>query len=314
MIEIESSFTNLSYRTSVPVRGLALKNNRFLKVRVLEVDYYLCVLPGFHEAGLEEISLKLKYFFSHYQLDFNSINFTVKFFNLISYKDTFLDSIKEECLFSIEAILLGIIQKTHPQLFSNDPIAINHLYNEKDGTKFYLDADCIKIKINPNNVLRTIQVINELYTINPEIIYRLDGNKKFEFAELIRFEQTLKSGIHPNAFNKIDYLEEPFKNFYDTFLFTKRSELTVAIDESFKLFMLNSDPVFPAVIKPSLIGISPVMYWLKSHENIRAIISSSFEHPSVMSAHSFLARQRPNEFHGLENYVESSKSFDQLKS
>ena len=307
MINLESSFTTLSYRTSVPVRGLALKNNRFLKVRALEVDYYLCVLPGFHRAGLEEIDLKLRHFFSHYQLNFSNIDFTIKFFNLLSLNDTFLESIKEECLFSVEAILLGIIQKTHPHLFSNNPIAINLLYNDKDGTKFYLDADCIKIKINPNNAQKTIQVINELYELNPEMIYRLDGNKKFELAELIHFEQTLKYGILPNAFKKIDYLEEPFKNFYDTFLFMKRSELTIAIDESFILFMHNSDSIFPAVIKPSLIGISPVMHWLKSHENIRAIISSSFEHPSVMSAHSFLARQRPNEFHGLENYVELSK-------
>lgn len=153
---------------------------------------------------------------------------------------------------------------------------------------------------------KTIQVINELYQLNPEMIYRLDGNKRFEIDELIAFEKTLKNNINDQAFLKIDYIEEPFKNFYDSFLFKKRSELTVAIDESFINYMSSSDLIFPAVIKPSLIGISPVISWLRSHEDNRAIISSSFEHPSVMLALSFIARQRPNEFHGLENFLSLS--------
>ena len=230
----------------------------------------------------------------------------MKFFNLIDSQDSFLDSIKEECLFSIETILLGMIQKTHTHLFTYNPIAINLLYNEEDGSPFYLDADCVKIKINPTNVQKTIQTIRELYQLNPEMIYRLDGNKKFELNELIQFEQALKNGIHPSAFYKIDYFEEPFKNFYDTFLFKKRSEITIAIDESYKNYMKDSNLIFPAVIKPSLIGISSVMFWLRSHENNRAIISSSFEHPSVLIGLSFLARQRPNEFHGLENFLSLS--------
>lgn len=303
MINVETSFTTLSYRSVIPVRGLSIDQNRFLKVRLLEVDYYLSVLPGLHQASLEEINFKIKYFYSHYHLDFSNIDFSKKFFNLINSHDAFLDSIKEECLFNIEALLLGMIQKTHPQLFTHAPIAINLLYSEQDGTDFYLDADCIKIKINPEKVQTTIQIINELYKLNPEMIYRLDGNKKFELKELIQFEQLLKKGIHPSAFLKIDYLEEPFKNFYDTFLFIKRSELTVAIDESFKNYRMSPNLIFPAVIKPSQLGISPVIHWLKNHETNRAIISSSFEHPSVMIALSFLARQRPNEFHGLENFL-----------
>lgn len=306
MNTIESSFTTLAYRTPVPVRGLILRQNRFLKVRMLEVDYFLSVLPGFHQASLEEINVKLKHFFSHYQLNYENIDFTIKFFNLLTVSDSFLESIKEECLFSIEAILFGMIQKTHPHFFTNSPIAINLLYNEVDGTKFFLDADCIKIKINPKNAHRTIEIINELFDLNPEMIYRLDGNKRFELDELIEFEQSLKKGIPVNAFEKIDYLEEPFKNFYHTFLFTKRSELTIAIDESFIHYIQNSDLTLPSVIKPSLMGISPVMQWLKAHNNDRAIISSSFEHPSIMNALAFIARQRPHEFHGLENFVDLS--------
>lgn len=303
MIDIKTSFETIKYRASMPVRGIIIDSNRFLKVRVLEKDYYLSVLPGLHNATLEEINFKVKHFFSHYDLDFKSIDFSVKFFNLIHTHDTFLDSIKEETLFNIEAILLGIIKTTHPHLFSHDSIAINLLYNDKDGAEFYLDADCIKIKIAPGRVDHTIKIINELYKINPEMIYRLDGNKRFELDELIEFEHVLKNGISSVAFSKIDYIEEPFKNFYDTTLFIKRSHLMVAIDESYKNYMGSEELIYPAVIKPSLIGISPVYFWLRSHVENRGIISSSFEHPTVLVSLQFLASLRPNEFHGLENFL-----------
>jgi hypothetical protein len=303
MIDIKTSFETLKYRAPIPVRGIVIDSNRFLKVRVLEKDYYLSVLPGLHNVTLEELDFKVKYFFSHYDLDFKSIDFSVKFFNLIHLKDTFLDSIKEETLFNIEAILLGIIKTTHPHLFSHDAIAINFLYNDKDGAEFYLDADCIKIKTAPGKVDHAIKTINELYKINPEMIYRLDGNKRFELDELIEFEHALKNGISSVAFSKIDYIEEPFKNFYDTTIFTKRSHLIIAIDESYKNYMGSQDLFYPAVIKPSLIGISPVYSWLGSHMDNRGIISSSFEHPTVLVSLHFLASLRPNEFHGLENFL-----------
>lgn len=303
MIEIKTSFETLKYRSPVPVRGVMIDSNRFLKVRVLERDYYLSILPGLHNVTLEELDFKVKHFFSHYNLDFKAIDFGVKFFNLIQTKDVFLDSIKEETLFNIEAILLGMIKTTHPHLFSHDSIAINLLYNDKDGAEFYLDADCIKIKIAPGKVDHAIKTINELYKINPEMIYRLDGNKRFELDELIEFEHALKNGISSVAFSKIDYIEEPFKNFYNTTLFAKRSHLLIAIDESYKNYMASSELPYPAVIKPSLIGISPVYSWLRSHVENRAIISSSFEHPTVLVSLQFLASLRPNEFHGLENFL-----------
>lgn len=303
MIDITTTFETKKYRSPVPVRGKIVDSNRFLKVHLLEQDFFISVLPGLHESTLEEINFKIKYFFSHYNLDFKFIDFGVKFFNLIHSNDAFLDSVKEETLFNIEAILLGLLKTTHPHLFSHDSIAINLLYNDKDGPEFYLDADCIKIKIAPGSVDHTIRVINDLYKLNPEMIYRLDGNRRFEFQELIDFEEALKKGVSSVAFSKIDYIEEPFKNFYDTFLFTKKSHLMIAIDESYKIYMGNKDLDFPAVIKPSLIGISPVYSWLRLHVENRGIISSSFEHPSVMVGLQFLASLRPNEFHGLENYL-----------
>lgn len=307
MINIETSFTKFSYRSPLPVRGLTINYNRFLKVRILELEYYISVLPGLHQASLEEINFKVKIFFNSYKLNFDNINFDTKFFNLIHIQDTFLESIKDECLFNIEAILLGLIKKSHPHLISNNAIAINQLYNDKDGVHSYLSTKCLKIKINSNDAQKTVQLINELDQLNPEMIYRLDGNKKFELNELIKFESLLKNGISPHSFLKIDYIEEPFKNFYDTFLFKKRSKLPIAIDESFKNYMKSNKTISPAVIRPSLIGISPIMFWLKAHKSKRAIISSSFEHPSISEALFFLANQRSEEFHGLENFISLPK-------
>lgn len=303
MIQPITSFVTLSYRATIPVRGLLLTENQFLKVHIFDTEYFISVLPGFHQSSLQEINLKLKTFFSQYSLNFTNIDFSKKFFNLTTLQNSFLESINEASLFNIETILLDIIRKKHPELFTHTSIAQNFLYNEKDAIDFYLDADCIKIKINPLSVKKTIQVINELYKLNSEMIYRLDGNKKFELSDLIDFEKSLKEHLHPTAFKNIDYIEEPFKNFNDSFLFKKRSELTLAIDESFVFFMKTPNLSQPVVIKPSLIGVSPIVSWLKSHAETRAIISSSFEHPSMMTSLHFLARYRPNEFHGLESYL-----------
>lgn len=302
MIKITTSFETRNYRTPVPVRGKIIESNRFLKVSILEKDYFISVLPNFHEATLEELNFKILHLFSNYQLDFKDINFSVKFFNLINAKDVFLDSIKDETLFNIEAILLGMIKTTHPNLFTHDVLAINQLYNDKDGADFYLDTACIKIKITPHRASDTIRIINDLYRINPDMIYRLDGNRRFELDEMISFIEEIRAHVESVAFLKIDYIEEPFKNFYDTILFKKRADIPVAIDESYKYYMGQTELDYPAVIKPSLIGISPIIFWLRSHEDNRAIISSSFEHPTILVALEFIARMRPNEFHGLENF------------
>ena len=303
MIDIKTSYIELRYDFPLPVRGKIIETNRFLKVTVLENDYFISILPGFHDPSLAEIDFKLKHFFSHYELHFDQIDFTKKFFNLITQEDAFLKSVKTTILFNIEAVLLGMIKTTHPHLIPNFEPLKNDLYNETNDHSFYKLSNCLKIKIAPNSVKKTIHSINEIFKENPTTLYRLDGNRRFELDEMIIFEQHLKDSLLPGAFLRIDYLEEPFKNFYDSFLFNKRSLLKLAIDESF-INYINYPPLnFPAVIKPSLIGISPVYSWLRFHQESRAIISSSFEHPTILLSLNFLASLRPSEFHGLENFL-----------
>jgi hypothetical protein len=307
MIDLKIDYELIPYLTPVPVRGKLFSQNRFLKVTVLEKEYFLSTLPGFHETSLEEVAFKLKNFFSDYPLDFNDIQFDKKFFNLITL-DRFTNTFSGEMLFHTESILLGIIRTTHPHLFSKVPVLLNELYRSQNGPDFYKDSSCLKIKIVPTKANETASVINSLNKLNPELIYRLDGNRKFELDELLSFVEVLEKNIPMNAFKNIDYIEEPFKNFYDTYSFEKSSNLKIAIDESFKFFMdhKNNDSRI-SVIKPSLIGISPVWNWLRSNHHQRAIISSSFEHPTILLCLQILAQLRPEEYHGLENFFVISK-------
>lgn len=306
MVEIQTSIQNLTYKELVPVRGILLSENNFLKVTLLGEDYFISVLPKFHNATLEEIAFKIKYFFNHYTLNFDSIDLTKIFFNLVSLDD-YLSNINQETLFNLETLLLGMLTKTHPGLFKHNEILVNELYRPKLGPNHYINSKCLKLKITPKSVDKTIRLLNELHRHNNELLIRLDGNRLFELNELITFEKTLKDNVSESTFQKIDYIEEPFKNYADTYLFSKRSELTLAMDESFSSLMNESTDQFtkntPVVIKPSLFGISPIYNWMLKHPKNRKIISSSFEHPSVKIGLDFLARQCPEEYHGLENFL-----------
>lgn len=302
MMDVKLSFETLSYTKPVPVRGKVISKNRFLKVTILERDYFVSVLPGFHESTLEELAVKINKFFTNYHLNFSAIDFEKRFFNLVP-ADNFLNSLKAEALFNIEAILLEMIRTTHPQLFSHEEILINDLYRPGDDLDKFKASQCIKIKID-RNLLATRNLLIELHQINPELKFRLDGNRQFEINEMIDFYQILKTHIPERAFHNIDYIEEPFKNFYDTLVFEKRAEIPVAIDESFEQFAMKAHIAWPAVIKPSLFGISFVSFWLRNHPENRAIISSSFEHPTIMEGLYFLARKRPMEFHGLSHFLQ----------
>lgn len=305
MIDVKFEYITLPYLTPVPVSGKFLSKNRFLKITVLEQEFYLSTLPGLHEISLEEVEFKLNILFNVYHLNFREIQFTQKFFNIIPL-DQFTNSFSGEMLFHSESILLGIIRTTHPHLFNHSPIRLNELYSPTQSLDFYSDSKCLKIKIRPGDYTHISEILSALHKINPHLLFRLDGNKKFELHELAEFTEYLKNHLTINAYKNIDYVEEPFKNFYDTILFEKGSDLKIAIDESFKFFM-NHDYQRISVIKPSLLGLSPVWNWLRSRQDQRAIISSTFEHPTIMLSLQMLAKLRPEEFHGLENFVVISK-------
>jgi O-succinylbenzoate synthase len=304
MIDIETCYETLNYKEAVPVRGTFFSKNRFLKVTVLEADYFISVLPGFHNATLEEIQFKLSNFFKDYTLNFNNIDFSKKFFNTVIL-DNFLNSFSGEVLFNVETILISLIKKKHPEHFNNNLIMLNELYRPSFSAANYKDSKCLKIKITPASIKKTIDLIKELHSENSNLILRFDGNRLFELNELINFERRLEESILPTSFSKIDYIEEPLKNFSETFLFRNIGKNKIAMDESFETFIsAEKFPLnIPVVIKPSLYGVSTIFNWMEKHSKNRIIISSSFEHPSVKIGLNFLASKNPIEYHGLENFL-----------
>jgi hypothetical protein len=298
----------LPYIHSLPVRLQTISENEFLEVSIEDKKFYLSSIQGFHDLSLSEIDYKIKYFFSNYQPDFSKIDYSVKFFNTINIQDDFLNSISGESLFHIESLLYGL----HPKELASQ-ILCNKLNDAQKSHEENAASNCLKVKIRPNksSLKKAISLINEIHKINPSTLFRLDGNRSFELIDLINFSTKLEEQLSAGAFLKIDYFEEPFKNFYDTYLFSKRSKIKIALDEAAALF-LNSDLLesnSPMVIKPSFLGLSTVRNWLKSEirQKRRVIISSSFEHPSIMPGLFFLAEAANSsgsiEYHGLENYL-----------
>jgi hypothetical protein len=298
----------LPYVHPLPVRLKTISENEFLEVCIDDKKFYLSSIRGFHNLSLDEIDYKIKYFFSNYQTDSSDIDYSMKFFNTLKNHDNFLSSISGEALFHIESLLYGL----HPKAVVH-PVLCNKLYDAQKSNEENATSKCLKIKIRSDeaSLKKTISLINEIHKINPSALFRLDGNRRFELIDLINFSTKLEEQLSSSAFLNIDYFEEPFKIFYDTYLFSKRSKIKIALDEAAALF-LNSDLLetnSPMVIKPSFLGLSTVRNWLKAEirQKRRVIISSSFEHPSIMPGLIFLADASNSsgsiEFHGLENYL-----------
>lgn len=311
MKKVATALARLPYLSPVPVRKKVFTQNDFLKVDIDHQAFYLSSLPGFHELSLKEIDFKVKKFLGLYEINLKNLDFSKRFFNTInSPHDDFLDSIQGEMLFHVESILFGLIKKD-----AETPM-VNTLYTKAKSLEENAKSPCIKIKIRPTeeSLLSTLLILSSIHKDNPSCSFRLDGNRCFELRELLEFTSSLDKKLEREALLKIDYLEEPLKNFYETRAFHSFSPIPIALDESFLNFLSHPSSLehlpkaWPVVIKPSFIGISPVYKWLSdpSRSKRRAILSSSFEHPSIMPALFFLAKtadsQGFKEFHGLENH------------
>jgi O-succinylbenzoate synthase len=138
-------------------------------------------------------------------------------------------------------------------------------------------TQCIKIKISPekNKLQSLAKLLNEKAINSTLPILRFDGNRKFELTDLIFFLNI----INVTVINKIEYIEEPFKNFYDIFSFNHQFKIPIAIDESLSYYAGQLELLpknMPIILKPALFGIS------KSFEIIRS--ASQFGHNVIVSS------------------------------
>jgi len=301
MKNFNTSYQVQSYKKPVSVRGHLMPTNNFLKVQFQGHDFFFSTITGLHEISLKELEHHLHDFFqslSIEQLNFHSLNFNQKYFGLIINED----SLHHEVLFAIEVLLLSLIKN----IDINKDLLINQVYSSQVNVKEYKNTQCLKLKISPKLMKENLSVLTSLHRENPHLIFRLDGNRQFELIDLLEFKHQLDQLPESSTLiKKIDYFEEPLKNFYESYLFLKNCPIPIALDESFKsYFRLDQKIPFEnsiAVIKPALYGISSVYKWMNQNADSRVIISSSYEHPSVLYSLSFLGQLRPTEFHGLEN-------------
>lgn len=318
-INLEFSPKEILYTEPIVVIGHTLEKNRLLNVQIIKVDNMagdeiigqidLTNLHHFHQYSLEEWEYLLDNFFREEDISLDQIILSAPYFNMIK---TFASPHAGELLAIIEDVLFVVIEKLSPVTLSfieNRQIKINGLHSFTNPTQNL--PECLKIKIRPTveNLNEVKNLINDCLQKDPEILFRLDGNRTFELKELQFFMNELEVFCGEQLIKQVEYLEEPLKNQYDYLTFSKTHPYyDEALDESVSSMLQDIDSFrkLPAgthiVLKPSLLGISKCLALmdLAFKTNHNAVISSSYETNSCMRPLLFMAANNPNTYHGLD--------------
>ena len=317
-IKLHFNISHFSYNAPITVLNSTLINNQVLNILIYQEDNHgenllssldLSALPNFFQYNLRQWQYTLNNFFQLNTLNLDHIRLDCPLFNMVDSKDNRL--YEGELLFIIESVLFAIIEKKVPEVLTyikKEPISINALYS--NSLKMETLPDCLKIKIRPHliNLNETTELIKYLLENKPDIRLRLDGNRQFELLDLTHYIGQLKRNCGPNFFTAIEYLEEPLKNFYDTYSFNQLFSCAIAIDESLGLYKKQLALLgnFPSktnfILKPSLFGISKSFEILAFTSRLKqnVVISSAYEPASAIRPLLFLAALNPNTHHGFD--------------
>lgn len=288
----------LKYKRAVPVKNQQLTENHFLVINYKETLTKISVLPLIHKYSLKEIEYFIHSFFNHHELLKMAPLFERPFFGLIKP----LENLDPELLFIVESVLINVLIKneeiTPPNL---NEIKSNVLLNIHDEVSHYKDAQVIKVKIKSFN-REILDYLLKCIEINPKVSFRFDSNKFFDLLSFLDFYELLKNSPYHEILKRIDYFEEPLKQFND-FDYLIKLHIPLAFDESAPYFFLHKTQTPKTlVVKPALFGISKTYELIKS-TNHHIIISSCFEQDSVMNSLFFLASLLPMNVHGIESMV-----------
>jgi hypothetical protein len=307
------SFENFSfdYKTPIVVGKSSLSRNEAITVKISaenrkETVLHLCALPHYHRYNIREWQYMIHHFFSVNEFDFSTINFEKPFFNTTNTEA----EPEGECNYVLESVLFAFIENNFPEAlkhFNNRQIKLNGLFSNE---MIFQDVpDCVKLKIRPTekNLAQTISAIKELREKNPHCLFRFDGNRTFELPELQLYLDEIEK-LHATPY--VQYIEEPFKDFSNTYTFLKLSSVPVALDESVLFFYKDLEKFENCfyVLKPSLLGLSQCFSLMKAHAE-KNIISSSYEFPTALRPFMYLASLNPSQFHGLDTMKFLPKEF-----
>lgn len=274
-ISVSFKDTEITYSKPIKLPKGDLAKNIFSEVTLIgEQDHLIDIfaLPGFYQTSLEMKKKTLANFFQNNDLNFDNILLEKPFFNAANENSV----INPEILFDIECALFPFIN--YP--LTEDKKVLSHAF-ELEKLK---EAQCLKLKISPDQKYLNFlaEALNEQAKNSTLPKLRFDGNRKFELNELVSFLNKLNEKV----IYKIEYIEEPFKNFYDQNSFQHQYKIPIAIDESLPYFANQLELLpknIPIVLKPALFGIS------KSFELIRrgcqlghsVIISATYQPTST---------------------------------
>lgn len=300
-MKIRPQFTDVEifYQDPIKLPGLELTSNVFSEItfphsEIKPIEIF--TLPSFYQSTLEEKKTAIKLFFDNYNLKFDNIKNDAPLFNTADTHRVF----NGEILFDIECILFPFINYSMPENFiiHTNTFELNNISNAK----------CVKIKIRPEiealKILAT--TLNERAKEGGLPLLRFDGNRKFELDDLILFLNLLDDSV----IKAIDYIEEPFKNFYDNYSFQRINNIKIAIDESLVSFLNNLEKIpknSPIILKPALYGISQSFDLIKKASLLGhpVIISSTYQPvsafvPLMALAHYSDTFNITSLFHGLD--------------
>lgn len=308
-IKLKFHITDFKYLAPIIVQKSTFIKNRLLSIAIYQNEINeqsfistldLTVLAHFHHYQLEEWRFVLDSFFEIHEIHIEDINFKKPFFNMIYSPPHFTG----ELLFIIESVLFSFIENKHPELLNfvfKKPIEINALFSPDLPLKRL--PSWIKIKINPTSscLESTITLINDLRAQKEHLTIRLDGNAQFELTQLLSFLNALEKKCGPIR-SFIDYIEEPFFNYHDYYLFQKLSLIPYALDESLLFFQDSLDQLPKKcflILKPSLMGISKGFELIDRNPH-KVIVSSTYETATAIRPLLYLAALNPLTAHGLD--------------
>jgi O-succinylbenzoate synthase len=158
----------------------------------------------------------------------------------------------------------------------------------------------VKLKVGRQSLeedLNTVHAICEKY---PELEVRIDANRSWSI-------KTAKKFIRATQNLKLDYLEEPLRDKTELMELARNCNIPIALDETLReqdaeKYHRVADV---RVLKPTLAGgIYTTLACIEQaiQENARCIISSSYESGVGILGLIELARQLPEEIHGLDTH------------
>ncbi|MDE1920504.1 MAG: o-succinylbenzoate synthase [Candidatus Omnitrophica bacterium] len=137
-----------------------------------------------------------------------------------------------------------------------------------------------KLKVGDRNIALDVKKVQDIRALlDNESYLRLDANRVWSLKEACVFAELAGN-------QKIDFIEEPVNDPAQLGAFYEKTHMRMALDETLvpgccSLPLAQHEGIVAYVLKPMLLGVVPVLDWIKEAglSRRKAIVSSAFESP-----------------------------------